>query len=70
MRYKLGKNGEILRHGTAQDPVRKLQYVAPAVSIHPDNPDYELVIHWLSDEDAERARAVLAEYRRSHAQAS
>lgn len=70
MPYELVKNGDILRHGGITDPARKLHYLAAPVAISPSDPDYELVIHWLSDEEAERARAILSDYRRNHAQAS
>lgn len=70
MPYELLENGDILRRGGASDPERKLHYLAPPVTISPEDHDYELSIHWLSDEEAERARTILADYRRVHAQAS
>jgi hypothetical protein len=70
MPYELVKNGDILRHGGVSNHLLNLHYFATPVAISPSDPDYELVIHWLSDEEAERARAILSDYRAHQAQAS
>lgn len=70
MPYELLENGTIIHRGGAYDPENKLYYLGEPTVLRAGERDFELAIRWLSDEDAERARAVLTEYRRSQAQAS
>ncbi len=69
MSYALLENGNIRRMASVYDPATELHYAVPN-EIEPCNPDYPLAARWLSDDQADRALAILAEYRRSHAQAS
>lgn len=70
MPYELLENGSIIHRGGAYDPENKLYYLGEPTVIMPSERDYELAIRWLPEDQAERALAILAEYRQSHAQAS
>ena len=69
MPYELLPNGNILHRRGVFDSVKNLHTIAP-VEIFPSDTSYPFAIDWLSDEEAEQARAILADYRAHHAQAS
>jgi len=69
MYYALLENGNIRRITSLYDPATRLHYAMPN-EIEPCNPNYPLAARWLTENQADRARAILAEYRRSHTGAS
>jgi len=69
MPYELLPNGNILHRRGVFDSVQNLHTIAP-VEILPSDTSYSFAIDWLSDEEAERARVIQADYRAHHAQAS